>query len=228
MRLLRPAVAEFIGIFFLVFIGIGAIVTNTYRDGSVGLLGIAAAHGVALFVAVTATMHISGGHLNPAVTIGLWSVGRINVRMALAYIVAQLLGAITAAFAVQFLYPEAAGIASQLGTPRLANDVTPVQGILIEAILSFLLAFAVMGTAVDNRAAKLGGLAIGLTVFFDILAGGQLTGAAMNPGRAFGPALVSGTWTAQAIYWIGPILGVVAGMQVYERLLMNRDPVPSV
>lgn len=222
MRLLRPAVAEFIGIFFLVFIGVGAVVTNVFRDGSIGLLGIAAAHGVALMVGVTATMHISGGHLNPAVTIGLWSVGRIDAKTAGTYVVAQLAGAVTAAAAVKFLYPATAVLTSALGTPRLADGVTAVQAVMIEALLTFLLAFAVMGTAVDNRAARLGGIAIGFTVFFDILAGGQLTGAAMNPGRAFGPALLSGTWTAQAIYWIGPVLGAVAGMQVYDRLLMDK------
>lgn len=222
MRTLRPAIAEFIGIFFLVFIGVGAIVTNTYRDGTVGLLGIAAAHGLALGVAITATMHISGGHLNPAVTIGLWSVGRVDLRTAATYIVAQLLGATAAAFAVKGLYPEMAASISRLGTPSLANDITFVEGILIEAILTFFLAFAVMGTAVDNRAAKLGGMLIGLTVFFDILAGGMMTGGAMNPGRAFGPALASGSWTAQLVYWIGPILGAVAAMQVYERVMMNK------
>jgi len=222
MRLLRPAVAEFIGIFFLVFIGVGAIVTNAYRDGSVGLIGIAAAHGVALAVGVAATMHISGAHLNPAVTVGLFTIGRVNARTALVYIVAQLLGGLTAAFAIKFLYPEMAGVVTRLGTPRLAADISIVEGILIEAIMTFLLAFAVMGTAVDNRAAKLGGILIGFTVFFDILAGGQMTGAAMNPGRAFGPALASGEWTAHVVYWIGPVLGAVAGMQVYERLFIER------
>lgn len=222
MRLLRPAVAEFIGIFFLVFIGVGAIVTNAYRDSSVGLLGIAAAHGVALAVAVAATMHVSGAHLNPAVTLGLWSIGRVNASTAGVYIVAQLAGATAAAFSVKLLYPEMAGVVTQLGTPRLANDITIVEGILIEAIMTFFLAFAIMGTAVDSRAAKLGGILIGFTVFFDILAGGMMTGAAMNPGRAFGPALASGAWTAHVVYWIGPILGAVAGMQVYERLMMEK------
>jgi aquaporin Z len=156
MRLLRPAVAEFIGIFFLVFIGVGAIVTNEFRPGSVGLLGIAAAHGVALMVGVTATMHISGAHLNPAVTLGLWSVGRVDVRTAATYVVAQLAGAIAAAAAVKFLFPPQAVIATGLGTPELADGVTLVQAILIEALMTFLLAFAIMGTAVDARARAAG------------------------------------------------------------------------
>lgn len=220
---LRPLVAEFVGVFFLTFAGAGAIVANTYRDGSVGLLGIAAAHGLALAVAVSATMNISGGHINPAITLGLWSVGRIDAKNAGLYVVAQLLGAVAAAFAIRGLYPEMAGTVAALGTPRLASDVSLVQGIVIEAILTFFLAFAVMGTAVDPAAPKIGGFAIGLTVMFGILAGGNMTGAAMNPARAFGPALASGSWIGHVAYWVGPILGAIAAIQVYERVLMKKD-----
>jgi len=220
---LRLMVAEFIGTFFLCFAGIGAIVSETYRAGSVGLVGIAAAHGIALAVGVTATMAISGGHLNPAVTIGLLSTGRIDLRKAAFYIVSQLLAATVAALAIKGLYPQMAGQVSQLGAPRLANDIGLAQGIVIEAILTFMLAFAVMGTAVDPRAPKVGGFGIGLVVFFDVLAGGQMTGAAMNPARAFGPELVSMDFTSAAVYWIGPILGAVLAAQVYERLLLQKD-----
>lgn len=220
---LRPLVAEFVGVFFLTFAGAGAIVANTYRDGSVGLLGIAAAHGLALAIAVSATMNISGGHINPAITLGLWSVGRIDAKNAGLYVVAQLLGAVAAAFAIRGLYPEMAGTVAALGTPRLASDISLVQGIVIEAILTFFLAFAVMGTAVDPAAPKIGGFAIGLTVMFGILAGGNMTGAAMNPARAFGPALASGSWIGHVAYWVGPILGAIAAIQVYERVLMKKD-----
>lgn len=220
---LRPLVAEFIGVFFLTFAGAGAIVANTYREGSVGLLGIAAAHGLALAIAISATMNISGGHINPAVTLGLWSVGRIDAKKAGLYVLFQLLGAVAAAYAVKGLYPEMAGRVAALGTPRLASDVNLVQGIVIEAILTFFLAFAVMGTAVDPAAPKIGGFGIGLTVMFGILAGGNLTGAAMNPARAFGPALVSGTWIGHVAFWVGPILGAIAAMQVYERMLLKKD-----
>lgn len=226
---LRPLVAELVGTFFLVFAGVGAIVSELYRSGTVGFLGVAVAHGVALAVAVTATMNISGGYLNPAITIGLWSVGRIDPVKAAQYVVAQLLGAILAVLAIKFLYPEVAGQISLYGAPRLATDVTVRQGILIEAILTFLLAFAVMGTAIDPRAPKVGGFAIGLTVVFAILAGGQLTGAAMNPARAFAPMLVGrmsgagAAFTGAGIYWVGPVLGAIAAMQVYERLLMQKD-----
>jgi len=222
-KTLRPLVAEFIGVFLFMFITAGAIVLNQYRDGIIGLAGIAAAQGVTLAIAVTATMNISGGHLNPAVTLGLWSVGRIGWKQAGLYVLAQLLGAIVAALAIKGLYPEMAGRVAQLGLPRLASDLSFTQGVLIEAILTFFLAFAVMGTAVDAAGPKVGGWAIGLTVMMGVLASGGITGAAMNPARAFGPALVANAWLGQLIFWIGPILGAVAAMQVYERLLLKRD-----
>jgi aquaporin Z len=222
-KTLRPLVAEFIGVFMLTFIGAGASIVNTYRDGLIGLVGVALASGLAFAIAVTATMNISGGHINPAVTVGLWSVGRIGWKQAGLYVVAQLLGAVVAAIALKEIYPQMAGQVAQLGTPRLATDTTFTQGILVEAILTFFLAFAVMATVVDAAAPKVAGWAVGLTVAMGILAGGGITGAAMNPARAFGPALVSNAWLSQLAYWIGPILGAVAAMQVYERLLLKRD-----
>jgi len=220
---LRPLVAEAIGTFFLVFPGVAAIVANAYHDGSIGLLGIAAAHGIGLAIGVSVTMNISGGNLNPAVTLGLLSVGRIGLKQAGLYIVAQLVGATLAAYAVKGLFPDMATIAVSLGTPKLAPDVTAAQGIVIEAILTFLLVTAVFGTAVDPAAPKIGGFGIGLTVLIGVLAGGNLTGAALNPARAFGPALASATWIGQFIYWVGPILGGVAAAQVYERVLLKKE-----
>jgi len=222
-KTLRPLAAEFIGVFMLTFIGAGAIVLNTYRDGSVGLVGIAIAVGLAFAIAVTATMNVSGGHINPAVTIGLLSVGRIGWKQAGLYVLAQVLGAIVAALAIKALFPEMAGRVAQLGAPRLATDISFTQGVLIEAILTFFLAFAVMATVVDAAAPKLGGWAVGLTAAMGILAGYGITGGALNPARAFGPALVANAWLGQLVYWIGPILGAVAAMQVYERLLLKRD-----
>jgi len=222
MKMLRPLVAEFIGTFFLCFACFGAIVTETYRAGSVGLIGIAFAQGIALAVAVSATMHVSGGHLNPAVTLGALSIGRIDIKSAAGYIVAQLLGAIAAAFAMKGFYPEMAGMISAYGAPKLANDVTLVQGIVIEAIATFLLAFAIMGTVVDERAPKLGGLFVGFTLLFCVLAMGNMTGAALNPARAFAPELASWNWTGAIVYWIGPILGAVLAAQVYERVLLRE------
>ena len=220
---LRPLVAEFIGVFMLVFIGGGAIIMGGYAEGAVPLGGIAAAHGLALAIAVTATMNISGGHINPAITIGLLSIGRIDGKKAGLYIVAQLLGAVVAALVLKGLFPSAVAHAKQYGALTLASDVSLAAAILIEAVLTFFLAFAVMGTAVDPAAPRVGGFGIGLTLWMCILAGGPLTGAALNPARAFGPALVANFWVGQLAYWVGPILGAVVAMQVYERVLMKKD-----
>lgn len=220
---LRPLVAEFIGVFMLVFIGGGAMIVNGYREGIIGLGGIAAAHGLALAIAVTATMNISGGHINPAITVGLWSVGRIESRKAGLYLLAQLLGAVIAALALKGLFPTMAAQIKQYGALSLAPDVTLAGAILIEGVLTFLLAFAVMGTVVDSNAPKVGGFGVGLTLWVCVLAGGPLTGAAVNPARAFGPALVAGFWVGQIAYWIGPIVGAVLAMQVYERVLLKKN-----
>ena len=220
---LRPLIAEFIGVFMLVFIGGGAIIINAYRDGIIGLGGIAAAQGLAYALAVTMTMSISGGHINPAVTVGLWSVGRIDARKAGLYVVAQLLGAVCAALVLKGLFPSGAAEVKQVGALSLGADTTLIGGILIEAVLTFFLALTVMGTAVDPAAPKVGGFGIGLTLWMCVLAGGPLTGAALNPARAFGPAVVSGFWVGHIAYWVGPILGAVVAMQVYERFLIKKD-----
>jgi aquaporin Z len=220
---LRPLIAEFIGVFMLVFIGGGAIIINAYKDGSVGLGGIAAASGLAYALAVTATMGISGGHINPAVTIGLWSVGRVNALKAGLYIVAQLLGGVCAALVLKGLFPTGAAEVRQYGALSLGADTTLATAILLEAVMTFFLALAVMGTVVDSAAPKVGGFAVGLTLWMCILAGGPLTGAALNPARTFGPALVSGFWVGQVAYWVGPILGAVVAMQVYQRFLLRTD-----
>jgi MIP family channel proteins len=220
---MRPLVAEAIGTFFLVFIGVGTIVADLYRSQTIGFVGVALAHGVALAVAITATMSISGGHLNPAVTLGLLSVGRITPARAGMYIVAQLVGAVIAVLAIKGLFPEQAAAISNYGAPRLANDVSNVQAIVIEAILTFLLCSAVMGTIVNPRSAQIGGICVGLIVFVGILAGGHLTGAMMNPARATGPMLVGMQFTGIALFWIGPILGAVVAMQLWERFLLPKS-----
>ena len=220
---LRPLVAEFIGVFMLVFIGGGAMIMDLYKPGAVPLGGIAAAHGLAYAIAVTATLSISGGHVNPAITVGLWSIGRIDTLKAAQYVVAQLLGAVVAALVLRWLMPVSAGHNAMYGTFNVADDITIPGAILIEAFLTFFLAFAMMGTAVDPAAPKVGGFGVGLTLWMCILAGGPLTGAALNPARAFGPALIAGEWHAQFAYWIGPIIGAIVAMQVYERVLLKKE-----
>ena len=220
-KLSKQCVAEFIGTFALIFIGVGVI----YNLGSVpgGLLGIAFAHGLTIAVMVSATGAISGGHLNPAVTFGLLIGGKIDFKGATAYWISQLAGGTAAGFlAAQFIGMQAVSG----GTPDIGSTVTgPVvstaQAIGIEAVLTFFLVFVVYGSAVDVRAPKIGGLAIGLTVTLDILFGGPLTGAAMNPARTFGPALASGHWNNHVVYWIGPMMGGGLAGLIYGRFLIK-------
>jgi len=216
----RECVAELIGTFALCFIGAGAICTDALTRGQVGLVGIAMAHGLVLSIAVSSTMAISGGQLNPAVTLALYATGRIKQWQQVAQlIVSQLIGGAVAGFFLKAIFQQSVWDRVHLGTPALGYGTTSGTGIFVEAVLTFFLVFAVFGTAVDARAPKLGGFGIGLTIAFDILMGGPLTGAAMNPARWFGPALACGYWTNGIVYIIGPILGgVVAGL-VYDKFL---------
>jgi MIP family channel proteins len=219
--LFRRSVAEALGTFALIFIGVASVVEKS-ASGANGVLGIALAHAVVLSVMITATMAISGGHLNPAVTIGLLVARRVSPRTALAYIPAQLVGAVLGALAVKALFPTTAVRAAAVGTPSLAGNVQLMQGIGLEAVLTFFLVSAVFGTCVNSEAPKVGGFGVGLVLLFDILVGGSLTGAAMNPARAFGPALVSGQWVAHSVYWLGPILGGVAAALLWEYVLLPK------
>jgi aquaporin Z len=217
--------AEALGTFGLVFVGAAVVVVNGgFPNSGIGLLGIALAHAIVLSVMVTATMTISGGHLNPAVTLGLLVRRRIDPPSAAAYIVTQLVAAAVAAFLVQLLLPPSAVRNAILGVPVIASSVSLGQAIGIEAILTFFLMSAVYGTAVSPDAPRVAGFGIGLVLLFDILVGGPLTGAAMNPARAFGPALVSGHWLGHLAYWIGPILGAIAAALLWEYVLLPRTP----
>jgi MIP family channel proteins len=221
--LARRLVAEAVGTFALVFIGAAVVVVNGgFPNSGIGLLGIALAHALVLSVLVTATMNISGGHLNPAVTVALLVVRRIAVGPAVAYIVTQLVAACVAAVLVQLLLPAAAVREALVGAPTIADAITIQQAIGLEAIFTFLLVSAVFGTAVSAEAPRVGGFGIGLVLLFDILVGGPLTGGVMNPARAFGPALVAGEWTGHMAYWIGPIVGAVLAALVWEYVLLPR------
>lgn len=216
MNKLRPCLAEFIGTFALVFVGIGAIKTAGHD-----VLGIALAHGLTIGAFATATMHISGGQLNPAVTFGVLCGGHMTVPDALRYWISQLLGALCAALICLGLFGRDVVVN---GTPQLAIALSPAQGILVEAILTFFLVFVVHATAVDARGPRsVAGLAIGATITLDILFGGPLTGAAMNPARVFGPALAAGFWRDHYVYWIGPLVGGALGGLVY-RILIEQEP----
>jgi MIP family channel proteins len=221
----RHFAAEFIGIFALVFVGGASIMAAAMSHNTNGLVVAALAHGIILAIMVTATMRISG-HLNPAVTLGFLATRRIEPTMAVVYIIAQLLGAALAAYALKAVFPVDVAVATRLGGQSIAGDVSAGQAILCEAIATFFLTFAVFGTAVDPAAPKVGGFAIGLTVTADILAIGPLTGASMNPARSFGPAVASGVLEGQLIYWIGPIIGSIAAALLYDRLFLRRGKEP--
>lgn len=218
----KALIAEFIGTFTLIFIGVGAIAANSISSGSSGLTGIALAHGLAIAVMVSATAAISGGHLNPAVTIGLLCAQKINIVNAVGYVIVQCLGAILAAFLIKLCVPLDVLTAVGMGTPSLGAGITPTMGLLTEIILTFFLVFVVYGTAVDQRAPKMGGLFIGLTVALDILMGGAISGAAMNPARHLGPALLGGGLQNIWIYWVGPIIGGILAAVTYKNILETK------
>lgn len=220
--LFSQCVAEFIGTFTLIFIGIGAIYNNSPGAG-VGLLGVALAHGLAIAVMVSATGGISGGHLNPAVTFGLLVGGIIDAKQTVFYWISQLAGGTAAALLIIAIMGSGGTQIVAAGTPDLAKTISQGQGIAIETVLTFFLVFVVYGSAVDARAPKIGGLAIGLTVALDILFAGPLTGASMNPARTFGPALASGHWNNHIVYWAGPLLGGALAGVVYGRFLLKKS-----
>lgn len=215
----KALIAEFIGTFTLIFVGVGSIVADYLSGGKVGLTGIALAHGLAIGVMISAVAAISGGHLNPAVTIGLWSAKKINTNNCLGYVIAQCLGAIFAAFLIKLAVPTDALTAVGMGTPALGQGISVQMGLVTEIILTFFLVFVVYGTAVDARAPKVGGLFIGLTVALGVLMGGPISGAAMNPARYIGPALLGGGLQNAWIYWVGPIIGGVLAAQIYKTQL---------
>jgi len=190
----------------------------------VGLLGIALAHGLAMGVMVTSLGDISGAHFNPAITIGCWVTRKISTFDALAYWVAQLAGATVAAYLLRLLPVDVWGPV-QLGTPSLAGGISRANGMIFEGIMTFFLVFVVFATAVDSRGAfnKIAGFAIGLTITMGVLFGGPFTGAALNPARAFGPALAANHWTNHGVYWIGPLAGGVAAGWLYNTVFLSGE-----
>jgi MIP family channel proteins len=220
--------AEFIGTFALIFFGAGSICADQFlrsnSQGGVGLLGIALAYGLAMGIMVTSLGHISGGHFNPAITIGFWVTRKISTFDALAYWVAQLAGATAAAYLLRLL-PFDVWAPVQLGTPELSSGISRTNGMIFEGIMTFFLVFVVFATAVDARGAfnKIAGFAIGLTITMGVLFGGPFTGAALNPARAFGPALAASHWTSHGVYWIGPLAGGVAAGWLYNTLFLTKE-----
>jgi len=216
----RQLAAEFLGTFTLVFVSAGTIVVNAWTNNTLGLVGAALATAIVYAVMVTMTMNISGGHLNPAVTVGVLVAKKIAAKTAGLYVTTQLLAAMIAALLVMVLLPSGAGEATSLGTLKISNDVTMVQAIILEALLTLVLVSAVFGTVLSSDSPKVGGFAVGLVLLFAIMLIGPLTGASLNPARSFGPALLSGDFEGHIAYWIGPLIGGLVGGILWSKVLL--------
>ena len=220
--------AEVVGTFTLIFIGAGSIVAASEAGlgvGGAGLITVALAHGLAIGVMVSAVGHVSGGHFNPAVTVGAWVARRMTTGAALAYVVAQIAGGLLGALALRLVLPGSAWDPVTLGTPLVTPGIADWQAIAIEAILTFLLVWVVFATALDPEGSfgKIAGLAIGFTIAMDVLMGGPFTGAAMNPARSIGPAVVSGELTGVWVYILGPVIGGTVAALLYDLGIMRRQ-----
>ena len=228
-NLSQKLTAEFLGTFALIFFGAGAVCVDQLHSaagggGYIGLLGIALAHGLAIAIMVSALGHISGGHFNPAVTIGFWVTKRLNTLDALSYWGAQILGATAAAFLLKLVIPADTWRVALLGTPTLMPDFPRWGGLALEATTTFFLVLVVFATAVDERGTfrAISGFGIGLTITLGILVAGPFTGGALNPARAFGPAFASNHWLNQGVYWIGPLIGGFLAGLLYDSLFLRK------
>ncbi|HLV96423.1 MAG TPA: aquaporin [Candidatus Acidoferrales bacterium] len=223
--------AEFLGTFAIVFIGAGAICADRYlqlqSQTSFGLVGVALAYGIGVAAMVTAFAHVSGGHLNPAITIGLWVTRRLDTLQSIFYCLSQLLGAIAAAYLLAAIVPESAWAPAGLGTPDLAPDVTRWRGMVLAGVMAAVIVIVYFATVLDERGAfgKLGGVAVGFAVIADVFFGAPFVGAsAANPARAFGTALASRHWHNHGVFWIGPLLGGIIAAVIYDRLFLGEQP----
>lgn len=233
----QGAIAEAIGTFALVFVGAGSIVMGATMFGADpfdhgDLVGIALAHGLTIFVMVNAFGHISGGQFNPAVSLGLFLARKQSGKQAGVFALAQLVGAAFGALLLQLVLGATMGPAldaTNIGVPGLGpvpgvGAVSQVSALVIELVLTFFLMIVIAGTIDTRSQARVGGLAIGMTVALDILLAGPITGAAMNPARWFGPALVSGYFADFWVYIVGPLAGGALGALLYARMLEKDSP----
>jgi MIP family channel proteins len=225
----QKLVVEALGTFALCFMGIGAIILTQGQD----IVAIALAHGLAIGLMVTAVGHISGGHFNPAITIGIAAARRIDPASAVAYIVAQLVGAVAGAGALTLTFLDVDRNRVDLGLPAVGSsivadppvDLSAGNALAMEAILTFFLVFVVFGVAIDKRTGgwPVAGLAIGLTITMDILAGGVVSGAAVNPARWFGPAVIQQEFADFWIWIVGPIIGGLVAAVLYNEFLLGPE-----
>jgi MIP family channel proteins len=228
----QKLIAEFLGTFAFVFFSAGAICTDAYLasagQSGLGTLGIALASGLAFGAMVAAFAHISGGHFNPAITIGFWVTRRLSTLHTITYWIAQLAGAAAAAYTIKLILPDSPWTPKALASiaPDLGGGFTRAHGIALEAAMTFFLVLVIFATSVDARAAstKIAGFAAGLMVAIGVLFGGPFTGAAMNPARSLGPALATIHWQNHGVYWAGPLLGGVLAAFLYDRLFLSHQP----
>jgi aquaporin Z len=228
-NLTQKLTAEFLGTFALIFFGAGAVCVDFHlrSSGGLGLLALALAPGLAMAIMVSALGHISGGHFNPAVTIGFWVTKRLSTMDSLAYWVAQLVGAAAAAFLLKLMVPEDLATNVFLGTPELMRDFPKWSGMALEAVTTFFLVLVFFATAVDEKGTfrSIAGFAIGLTMTLGILVASPFTGGALNPARAFGPALASSHWLNWGIYWVGPLGGGFLAGLLYDSLFLRKSEI---
>jgi aquaporin Z len=225
--LVAALAAETIGTFLFFVVGAGAVIMDAQTGGEIGLLGIALAHGLVLAALGTAFAPISGGQFNPVVTVALWLVGKVRTIEGIRYIVAQLVGAVAAGFALKLAFggfeaDDTVWSFARGGAPVIADGLTQVTAIAIEAVLTAVLVYAVLLTAVDKRAPQMGAIFISGAIIADIMVGGPLTGAAMNPARWFGPALALGDLSAVVVYIVGPLIGAVVAALSVRYLFAER------
>ena len=223
-RIAPKLLAEFIGTFALIFIGAGAGAVVGDGVGLPGIVAIAFAHGLTVMAFAFAYGSVSGGHFNPAVTVGVLAAGAMRAGDAAGYIVSQLIGGIAGALLLRAVL---GGVATGLGTPALAHNLalgattltlTPWAGFVIEAMLAFFLVTVVLSTAVAGRAGNLAPLAIGVTLTLNIIMGGALTGAAFNPARALGPMVATDNFTDAWLYLAAPIVGAIVAALLHTGL----------
>jgi aquaporin Z len=218
----KALVAEFIGTFAFVFVSVGTITADQMLSGRLGPLAIVLASGIALAAMMSATAAFSGGHLNPAITFGVFLARRIDARTAVSYVVSQCLGALAAMLVLQFTLPTLTVASVWFGVPKVGVNISAIQALAIEIVLTFVLMFIFYGTMIDERAPKTGGLFVGLAYAVCLLVAGPISGGAFNPARHFGPALISGIMDNFWIYWIGPAAGAAVAALVYNLILERQ------
>lgn len=217
MRLRSALIAEFIGTFFLVFAGTGAIVVDSIGH-EITHVGVSIVFGLVIAVLIYALGHVSGAHFNPAVTVGFWALGEFPAKRVPAYLATQFVGAVCASALLFAMFGKTGGLGITM------PQSSPTVALIFETAMTFLLLFVIFGSAVHGMAIKsFAGIAIGGTIALDALFGGPVSGASMNPARSLGPALVSGVWTEQWTYVVGPLVGALLAVGAY-KLMTSTSP----